>query len=1131
MTKKFLFSLVLVVSFTIQGLFAESKSGANLFNLGAPVAASEDNLKNFIEFFPLYIENAQAVALVDYKYVGAIKSREEARDYVTKNFSGPLFTKQELTTEDLALMFLFVEDASADKAALQKGADEYADEFVKDGFSVYAVNYVYNEKTYAYYVFINPETNQVVTEKNMFGFDIMPLHLATIKNLRDASLRSTAIVMGATENAISWFIGKANDNRYGYDQIYRWGELSVNRGWFPSGPGTRWDYDCSSGVITAWQQAGVAVKSGGATYTGNMRSVFLSKGFTDVTGKVSLASGSGMMRGDVLLNTTRHTAMIANPGTICHVRINEKGTATGGNPGDQTGAEFRTQGYYNYPWTHVLRYPGGGTPTFNPYLTLSLSTSTTTKSTLSNSQLVGKVAYLWMTDQTGKQANNGNSTLTSSNSAIVSIDGYGKITFKAPGKVTITAVRNGGINNSGTKDGAKGTLALTSIGLNLSLSTSTTTKNTLSNSQPAGKTVYLWMTDHTGGQANNGNSTLTSSNTNVATIDGYGKIVTKAAGTTTIKAVRNGGINNQGSKDGATGTLTLTVTGTPTLTLSLSSSSTTKTTISNTQPAGKTVYLWMVDSTGANANCGNSTLTSSNTNIATIDGYGKIVTKSAGSTTINAVRNGGINNQGTKDGAKGSLTLTVTGTPTLTLTLSSSSTTKTTISNSQPTGKTIYLWMVDNTGANANCGNSTLTSSNTNIATIDGYGKIVTKSAGSTTIKAVRNGGINNQGLKDGATGTLTLTVTGTPTLTLSLSSSSTVNTPVSNTQAVGKTIYLWMVDNTGGKATNGNSTLTSSNTGVATIDGEGKIITKAGGTTTIKAVRDGGIYNSGNKDNATGTLTLTVQGSGVPTLTLSLSSSATDAISTPTTQPVGKTVYLRMYDSLGNFASNGNSTLSSSNANIATIDGEGKIVTKAAGTTTISAVRDGGIYGQGLKDGATGTLTLTVTGSGGGLKLVVSSVVDDYNKAITSIAAGKTAYLFIQDNASKLWVSRPACALTSSNKNVADISAYGTITAKAAGDVTFTATYNGVSGTVSFKVTAAAAAPTDISTPELDEIKIISTDAGVVVDFDGEALIELYTANGVLVDKAQVTGGYERDLDKGVYILRVNGQTKKFVK
>ena len=93
MYQKFLICLVFI--FTTHGLFAQNKSEtANLFNLGAPVASSEDNLKNFLEYFPLYIENAQAVALVDYKFVGLIKSREEARKYVKANFNGPLFTKE-----------------------------------------------------------------------------------------------------------------------------------------------------------------------------------------------------------------------------------------------------------------------------------------------------------------------------------------------------------------------------------------------------------------------------------------------------------------------------------------------------------------------------------------------------------------------------------------------------------------------------------------------------------------------------------------------------------------------------------------------------------------------------------------------------------------------------------------------------------------------------------------------------------------------------------------------------------------------------------------------------------------------------------------------------------------------------
>ena len=148
--------------------------------------------------------------------------------------------------------------------------------------------------------------------------------------------------MSKTESAIQWMENHANDNRYGYDQRYRWGE--------------RGDFDCSSAVISAWQAAGVPVKTRGATYTGNMLSVFKSCGFEDVTGTVNLATGAGLKRGDVLLNTAHHTAMYCGNGREVEASINERGTAVGGAPGDQTGREFLIRSYRNFPWNHVLRY-------------------------------------------------------------------------------------------------------------------------------------------------------------------------------------------------------------------------------------------------------------------------------------------------------------------------------------------------------------------------------------------------------------------------------------------------------------------------------------------------------------------------------------------------------------------------------------------------------------------------------------------------------------------------------------------------------------------------------------------------------------------------------------------------------
>lgn len=148
----------------------------------------------------------------------------------------------------------------------------------------------------------------------------------------------------AIESAVQWAINIANDNSHGYDQVNRWGP----------------DYDCSSLLITAWQQAGIKVKDAGASYTGNMYAAFTSCGFEDVTNQVNITTGDGIQRGDILLNVANHTAMSIGNGQLVQASQNELGGISGGQTGDQTGEEIACRPYYNYPWDYVLRLPGGG---------------------------------------------------------------------------------------------------------------------------------------------------------------------------------------------------------------------------------------------------------------------------------------------------------------------------------------------------------------------------------------------------------------------------------------------------------------------------------------------------------------------------------------------------------------------------------------------------------------------------------------------------------------------------------------------------------------------------------------------------------------------------------------------------
>lgn len=199
----------------------------------------------------------------------------------------------------------------------------------------------------------DPRTNQVgdyiTRQKKVYEYISKYASDATIgatTSKEDKKEESTvSTVQDRINKAISWMEDTARDDRHGYCQDHRWGKDG--------------DYDCSSAVITAWEQAGVPVKTKGATYTGNMLSVFKANGFQDVTALVNRSTGAGLVRGDVLLNTAHHTAMYCGDGKEVEASINEKGTAHGGKPGDQTGREFLIRSYRNYPWTNVLRYTGG----------------------------------------------------------------------------------------------------------------------------------------------------------------------------------------------------------------------------------------------------------------------------------------------------------------------------------------------------------------------------------------------------------------------------------------------------------------------------------------------------------------------------------------------------------------------------------------------------------------------------------------------------------------------------------------------------------------------------------------------------------------------------------------------------
>lgn len=140
---------------------------------------------------------------------------------------------------------------------------------------------------------------------------------------------------------------------HGYSQVSRWGDgegtcdVEVGGKVYKLEQGDR---DCSSGVISAYEAAGISC--GGATYTGNMRSCMCA------TGNFKwhpMSSGYVAQAGDIYLDEACHTAMClsAVPDMLMEFAISENNGIDGAE-GDQTGHESHIRTYYDYPWDGIL---------------------------------------------------------------------------------------------------------------------------------------------------------------------------------------------------------------------------------------------------------------------------------------------------------------------------------------------------------------------------------------------------------------------------------------------------------------------------------------------------------------------------------------------------------------------------------------------------------------------------------------------------------------------------------------------------------------------------------------------------------------------------------------------------------
>jgi len=441
---------------------------------------------------------------------------------------------------------------------------------------------------------------------------------------------------------------------------------------------------------------------------------------------------------------------------------------------------------------------------------------------------------------------------------VATVDTNGKVTAKGNGTAVITAT---------TLDGnmtATCTITVTTLVVIPVTSVAVTPSNL---SLGIGSTSTLTATVLPV-NATNKKVTWTSSNSNIASVDANGVVTAKAKGIIIITATTVDGKKKSTSVVTVTAPVVSVSLAPNSLILGVGASSVLKATVLPT-----------------NANNPKVTWASSNTSIATVDANGKVIAKAKGSAIITVA---------SVDGNKTAICNVTVITPITSVTIAPK-TLSLAIGNSSSLTASVLPAIAENKTV-------TWTSNNSKIASVDANGLVTAIAKGSATITATS---------ADGKKKAICIVTVTAPVISVSL-------TPNSLILGVGASSVL-KATVLPTNANNQKITWASSNTSIATVDINGKVIAKAKGSATITATSV-----DGNKTATCTVIVITpITSVTITPKTLTLNVGGTSSL-TVTVLPV--------------IAENKTVTWTSSNINIVTVDANGLVTAKARGVVIITA-------------------------------------------------------------------------------------------------------------------------------------------------------------------------------------------------
>lgn len=187
--KKYILLVLLIANILMVGAndlkeFDPNEGDQTSFYEYKEVLTSEDNFKNLFYNIPKYAKGGDMVDFLSYEYVGIIKNKRQTKKYLKKNFKhyphfawGISLSGSGLGVKDVeTIVQLMPSSHDTDKLEEKDVIKTISEVYVGLGFEVYEIRFVYGLKIYSQYVFVNPDTKEVVLEGNVFGMKVPLTH-------------------------------------------------------------------------------------------------------------------------------------------------------------------------------------------------------------------------------------------------------------------------------------------------------------------------------------------------------------------------------------------------------------------------------------------------------------------------------------------------------------------------------------------------------------------------------------------------------------------------------------------------------------------------------------------------------------------------------------------------------------------------------------------------------------------------------------------------------------------------------------------------------------------------------------------------------------------------------------------